>query len=163
MPPEKVETVRRELGELLDKTMGGGSTDFRHFGFGFLGLLRRNGIAIPGGYGLLVKSLATVEGVARRLYPDIDIMEVARPFVTRMIGDSIGRPDKLQERIPAVWRAAMRELLAVLGGLYVADRPSWLASTLVRQRVHDHLKERRGVIGGGTSGRSSRSVRSTIV
>jgi ubiquinone biosynthesis protein len=92
--------------------MGGGSTDFRHFGFGFLRLLRRNGIGIPGGYGLLVKSLATVEGVARRLYPDIDIMEVARPFVTRMIGDSIGRPEKLQQRIPAVWRAAMRELLA---------------------------------------------------
>jgi ubiquinone biosynthesis protein len=112
VPPEKVETVRRELGELLDKTMGGGSTDFRHFGFGFLRLLRRNGIGIPGGYGLLVKSLATVEGVARRLYPDIDIMEVARPFVTRMIGDSIGRPEKLQQRIPAVWRAAMRELLA---------------------------------------------------
>jgi ubiquinone biosynthesis protein len=112
VPPEKVATVRRELGVLLDKTMGGGSTDFRHFGFGFLALLRRNGIGIPGGYGLLVKSLATVEGVARRLYPDIDIMEVARPFVTRMIGDSIGRPEKLQQRIPAVWRAAMRELLA---------------------------------------------------
>jgi ubiquinone biosynthesis protein len=112
VPPEKVATVRDELGLLLDKTMGGGSTDFRHFGFGFLALLRRNGIGIPGGYGLLVKSLATVEGVARRLYPDIDIMEVARPFVTRMIGDSIGRPEKLQQRIPAVWRAAMRELLA---------------------------------------------------
>lgn len=112
VPPEKVATVRRELGELLDATMGGGSTDFRHFGFGFLGLLRRNGIGIPGGYGLLVKSLATVEGVARRLYPDIDIMEVARPFVTRMIGESIGSPAKLQQRIPAVWRAAMRELLA---------------------------------------------------
>ena len=112
VPPEKVATVRRELGVLLDKTMGGGSTDFRHFGFGFLGLLRRNGIAIPGGYGLLVKSLATVEGVARRLYPDIDIMEVARPFVTRMIGESIGRPEVLQERIPRVWRAAMREMLA---------------------------------------------------
>lgn len=112
VPPAKVATVRRELGELLDLTMGGGSTDFRHFGFGFLRLLRRNGIAIPGGYGLLVKSLATVEGVARRLYPDIDIMEVARPFVTRMIGDSIGRPELLQERLPRVWRAAMRELLA---------------------------------------------------
>ncbi|MDP2183149.1 MAG: AarF/UbiB family protein [Actinomycetota bacterium] len=112
VPPQKVATVRRELGELLDRTMGGGSTDFRHFGFGFLGLLRRNGIAIPGGYGLLVKSLATVEGVARRLYPDIDIMEVARPFVTRMIGESIGRPELLQERLPRVWRAAMRELLA---------------------------------------------------
>jgi ubiquinone biosynthesis protein len=112
VPPEKVATVRRELGDLLDATMGGGSTDFRHFGFGFLGLLRRNGIGIPGGYGLLVKSLATVEGVARRLYPDIDIMEVARPFVTRMIGESIGTPRHLQERLPAAWRAAMRELLA---------------------------------------------------
>ncbi len=112
VPPEKVDAVREQLGQLLDATMGGGSTDFRHFGFGFLKLLRRNGIAIPGGYGLLVKSLATVEGVARRLYPDIDIMEVARPFVTRMISDSIGRGDVLQERLPAVWRAAMRELLA---------------------------------------------------
>ena len=112
VPPEKVDVVRRELGELLDATMGGGSSDFRHFGFGFLGLLRRHRIAIPGGYGLLVKSLATVEGVARRLYPDIDIMEVARPFVTRMIGEGIGSPAKLQERLPAVWRAAMRELLA---------------------------------------------------
>jgi ubiquinone biosynthesis protein len=112
VPPGKVAAVRRELGELLDRTMGGGSTDFRHFGYGFLGLLRRNGIAIPAGYGLLVKSLATVEGVARRLYPDIDIMEVARPFVTRMIGESMGRPELFQQRIPKVWRAAMRELLA---------------------------------------------------
>jgi len=53
-----------------------------------------------------------VEGVARRLYPDIDIMEVARPFVTHMIGESIGRAELLQERLPRVWRAAMRELLA---------------------------------------------------
>jgi ubiquinone biosynthesis protein len=112
VPPEKTATVRRELGELLDATMAGGSSDFRHFGFGFLALLRRNGIAIPGGYGLLVKSLATVEGVARRLYPDIDIMEVARPFVTRMIGESIGRPELLQQRLPEAWRAAMRTLLA---------------------------------------------------
>jgi ubiquinone biosynthesis protein len=112
VPAEKIAIVRRELGELLDATMAGGSSDFRHFGFGFLALLRRHRIAIPGGYGLLVKSLATVEGVARRLYPDIDIMEVARPFVTRMIGESIGRPRMLQERLPAAWRAAMRELLA---------------------------------------------------
>ena len=112
VPAEKVDAVRRELGALLDATMGGGSSDFRHFGFGFLALLRRHGIGIPGGYGLLVKSLATVEGVARRLYPDIDIMEVARPFVTRMIGESLGRPEMLRERLPAAWRAAMREMLA---------------------------------------------------
>lgn len=113
VPPDQVVAVRRELGELLDRTMGGaGGSDFRHFGFGLLALLRRHRIAIPGGYGLLVKSLATVEGVARRLYPDIDIMEVARPFVTRMIGEGVGSPDALRERLPAAWRAAMREMLA---------------------------------------------------
>jgi ubiquinone biosynthesis protein len=112
VPADKVAVVRQELGELLDATMGGANSDFRHFGLGFLGLLRRHEIAIPAGYGLLVKSLATVEGVARRLYPDIDIMEVARPFVTRMIGESLGRADLLQQRLPAAWRAAMRELLA---------------------------------------------------
>lgn len=112
VPPDKAETVRRQLGELLDATMAGGSSDLRHFGLGFLKLLRRNGIAIPGGYGLLVKSLATVEGVARRLYPDIDIMEVARPFVTRMIGEGMGDPIVGRERLERAWRAAMRELLA---------------------------------------------------
>ncbi len=112
VPPEKIEVVRRELGELLDATIGGATSDFRHFGFGFLGLLRRHGIRIPGGYGLLVKSLATVEGVARRLYPDIDIMQVARPFVTRMIGESVGSAQLLEQRLPAAWRAAMREMLA---------------------------------------------------
>ena len=48
--------------------------------------------------------------MARRLYPDIDIMDTARPFVTRVIGESVGRPDLLRERLPLAWRAAMREL-----------------------------------------------------
>lgn len=113
VPPEKVETVRRELGELLDSMTGPvGETGFRHFGLGFLALLRRHGIEYPAGYGLLVKSLATVEGVARQLYPDIDIMETARPFVTRLLGEAMGDPVRLQERLPAALRAAMRELVS---------------------------------------------------
>ena len=110
VPPAKVPLLRRQLGDLLDATLAGPSSDFRHFGIGFLRLLRRHSITVPGGYGLLVKSLATVEGVARRLYPDIDIMETARPFVTRVIGESIGREDLLRDRLPLAWRAAMREL-----------------------------------------------------
>jgi predicted unusual protein kinase regulating ubiquinone biosynthesis (AarF/ABC1/UbiB family) len=110
VPAAKVPVLRRELGELLDATLAGGRGDFRHFGLGFLRLLRRHSVDVPAGYGLLVKSLATVEGVARRLYPDIDIMETARPFVTRVIGESIGRQDLLRERLPLAWRAAMREL-----------------------------------------------------
>jgi ubiquinone biosynthesis protein len=113
VPPEKVPVVTRELDELLDSMLGPeGPRDFRHFGLGFLSLLRRHGIEIPTGYGLLVKSLATVEGCARSLYPDIDIMDVARPFVTQLIGESMGRPELLQERIERAFRAAMRELVA---------------------------------------------------
>jgi ubiquinone biosynthesis protein len=112
VPAEKVPVVKRELGELLDSMMApGGSRDFRHFGLGFLQLLRRNGLDIPTGYGLLVKSLATVEGCARSLYPDIDIIDTARPFVTQLLSQSMGDPQRLQERIPAAARAALRELV----------------------------------------------------
>jgi ubiquinone biosynthesis protein len=112
VPPEKVDQVKRELGELLDAQMGAaGPRDFRHFGLGFLALLRRHDLEIPTGYGLLVKSLATVEGCARSLYPDIDIIETAKPFVTRLLGSAMGRPERLQERIPAAVRAALRELV----------------------------------------------------
>jgi len=113
VPPEKVTLVTRELGDLLDSMLGpSGPRDFRHFGLGFLSLLRRHGIEIPTGYGLLVKSLATVEGCARSLYPDIDIMDVARPFVTQLIGESLGRPELLEERVERALRAALRELVA---------------------------------------------------
>lgn len=114
VPPEKRETIVRELGELLDSLLGpvGEGGGFRHFGLGFIAMMRRNRIEIPVGYGLLIKSLATVEGCARSLYPDIDIMEVCKPFVTSLIGSSMGRPARLQERIPAAVRAALRELVA---------------------------------------------------
>lgn len=112
VPPEKVPVVKRELGELLDSMLGpSGPRSFRHFGVGFLQLLRRNDLEIPTGYGLLVKSLATVEGCARSLYPDIDIIDTARPFVTRLLSNAMGRPDRLEERIPAAVRAALRELV----------------------------------------------------
>lgn len=111
VPPEKVEPVRRGLGELLDGTMrSDGTRDFAHFGLGFLRLLGEHGVKIPGGYGLLIKSLATVEGVARALYPEIDIVAAAQPFTTRILGRAMGEPARLRERLPLAMRAAMRVL-----------------------------------------------------
>lgn len=113
VPPEKVEIITKELGQLLDAMYAtDGAHDFRHFGLGLIAMLRRHGIQVPVGYGLLVKSLATVEGCARSLYPDIDIIDTARPFVTRLLADSIGRPGALQGRIKAAVRAALREMVA---------------------------------------------------
>ena len=113
VPPDRIETVRAGLGTLLDgTTRPDGSRDFAHFGLGFLKLLGEQGIKIPSGYGLLIKSLATVEGVARALYPEIDIVETAKPFTTRILGAQLGDPARLRERMPAAVRAALRELLA---------------------------------------------------
>lgn len=113
VPPEHVEPVRRGLGELLDgTTRPDGTRDFAHFGLGFLKLLGEHGVKIPSGYGLLIKSLATVEGVARALYPEIDIVATAQPFTTRILGAAMGDPARLKERMPAAVRAALRELVA---------------------------------------------------
>ena len=111
--PEHIAPVRAGLGELLDGTFrADGTRDFAHFGLGFLKLLGEYGVQIPSGYGLLIKSLATVEGVARALYPEIDIVETAKPFTTRILGRAMGDPARLKERMPAAIRAALRELVA---------------------------------------------------
>ncbi|MCK8115399.1 ABC1 kinase family protein [Anaerosoma tenue] len=111
VPPEHVEPVRKGLGELLDGDVRpDGTRDFAHFGLGFLRLLGAHDIAIPGGYGLLIKSLATVEGVARALYPEIDIVSTAQPFTTRILGRAMGDPVRVRERMPAAVRAALRVL-----------------------------------------------------
>lgn len=111
VPPEHIEPVRRGLGELLDGDVRpDGTRDFAHFGLGFLRLLGEHDIAIPGGYGLLIKSLATVEGVARALYPEIDIVSTAQPFTTRILGRAMGDPVRVRERMPAAVRAALRVL-----------------------------------------------------
>ncbi len=89
-----------------------GRVDVKDFGIGFLSLLGRHGIEIPVGYGLLVKSLVTVEGVARALYPDIDIIETARPFVTRLLLERGGRAGDVPERLGPAVRAALRELVS---------------------------------------------------
>lgn len=113
VPPDRVQAVRTGLGLLLDgTTRPDGTRDFAHFGLGFLKLLGEHDVGIPSGYGLLIKSLATVEGVARALYPEIDIVETARPFTTRILGAAMSDPARLYERIPAAVRAAMREIVA---------------------------------------------------
>ncbi|MDO8847655.1 MAG: AarF/UbiB family protein [Coriobacteriia bacterium] len=113
VPDDRIEPVRRGLGELLDgTTRPDGTRDFAHFGLGFLKLLGEHGIKIPSGYGLLIKSLATVEGVARALYPEIDIVATAQPFTTRILGRAMGDPARLYERMPMAIRAALRELVA---------------------------------------------------
>ena len=112
VPDERVSAVRAAVDALMRRHLvGHGPADVRGFALGFLSTLADHRIAIPEGYGLLVKALVTVEGVARAIYPDIDIVEVARPFATRLVADQLTDPVRLQARVPAALTAALEALL----------------------------------------------------
>jgi len=102
--------VRRDVGELMARTLSEPPRDVRSFATGFLRIMDDAGVEVPVGYGLLVKALVTVEGVARALYPDIDITEAAKPYATRLIARWMLHPARLAERMPDALRAAMAEL-----------------------------------------------------
>ena len=84
--------------------------DIRGFAIGFLRIMDDERVQVPVGYGLLVKALVTVEGVARQLYPDIDITEAAKPYATRLIAQRMLEPSRLAKRLPDALRAALREI-----------------------------------------------------
>lgn len=110
VPESQVDVVRGRVAALMARTLGGPARDVRAFAIGFLRIMADQKVAVPVGYGLLVKALVTVEGVARALYPDIDIMDAARPYATQVIAREMLRPARLAQRMPDALRAALREL-----------------------------------------------------
>ena len=113
VPDDKAPAIRNAVAELMKEHLAGRDrADVRGFALGFLSMLADFRIPIPAGYGLLIKALVTVEGVARAIYPDIDIIDAAKPFATRLIAAQLARPERLKERTPAAIKAALRELLA---------------------------------------------------
>jgi ubiquinone biosynthesis protein len=112
VPADAIAAVRSALDALMRDHLRGPQSDVRAFALGFLALLADHRVPIPQGYGLLMKALVTVEGVARALYPDIDVVASARPFAVRLVAQRLARPGRLHERAPAALAAAVRELLA---------------------------------------------------
>jgi ubiquinone biosynthesis protein len=113
IPADREDAMRAAVAALMNEHLAGrGQADVRGFALGFLSMLADFRIPIPEGYGLLIKALVTVEGVARAIYPDIDIIESARPFATRLIAAQLARPERLRERLPEAGAAALRALLA---------------------------------------------------
>jgi len=58
---------------------------------------RENNIQMPGTIGLFVKTVANVEGIARRLDPLFPFVEVARPVVERAVQQRVLGPHLFQE------------------------------------------------------------------
>lgn len=110
VPGHRTERVRERVADLMAQTLSAAPRDVRAFAVGFLRIMHDERVEIPVGYGLLVKALVTVEGVGRAIYPDLDIIEAARPYATRLLARWMLHPARLSERMPHAVRAAVREL-----------------------------------------------------
>lgn len=71
-----------------------------------IAVARRHRIVIPADITLLLKAVGTVEGVGKQLDPELDIVEVARPWATKLIMQRWG-PERLG-----------RELVSALADAY---------------------------------------------
>ncbi len=111
VPDAARERVVARVDEVMRRTLKTPPRDIRGFAIGFLTVMNDERVEVPVGYGLLIKALVTVEGVARKIYPDIDIVEAAKPYATRLVASELARPEILAERLPRAVRAALRELV----------------------------------------------------
>ncbi len=67
--------------------------NFSEVFYNILGVARKNKIRLPGNMGLYAKSLANLEGVARNLNPQINLLEEIKPLMTdlfrrQLVGDT---------------------------------------------------------------------------
>lgn len=87
IPRAKLPKLRKEFREILDQYYGRSLGEIRIdiIGKEFVRLLYKNHVKIPKDYAVLVKALITVEGVAHTLYPEINIFDVARPYVQELV------------------------------------------------------------------------------
>jgi ubiquinone biosynthesis protein len=86
-----------------------------------LDLAQRHRIRIPREYAVLAKAAVTIEGVVRRLCPELDVLEMALPYAKRLLVDRLN---------PAGRDASARRMLLQIQGV-ANDVPGQLAQVLM--------------------------------
>jgi ubiquinone biosynthesis protein len=73
--------IDRIRGKYLEANRSAGELDSSGFVQEFADAAQKFRIKLASEYAILIKSVATVEGIVRQLHPDADIVSLARPFV----------------------------------------------------------------------------------
>ena len=78
--------LRQELAELFDSYLGIplGSLDISKAGQEVIGIMIRHNLTLPPNLVLMIKALSMIESTGKELYPDLDMLEIARPFVRKI-------------------------------------------------------------------------------
>ena len=76
--------------------------NFSEVVYELLQIARRNRIKLPGNLGLFAKSLANLEGTARKFNPDINILEEVKPLLTNILEQQLIGSTPLQTALITV-------------------------------------------------------------
>jgi len=122
IPPERLPAMRAELREILFRYYGRSLEQIRIeiLGREFLAMLYRNHVRIPKDFALLAKALVTLEGVAKHLYPEFNIVEVARPYATKLVREKYPAAEGIQQVLDEIKRDFV----------YLAEMPKHLHDVL---------------------------------
>ncbi len=95
-PSDIVEDLEFQVSELLEAYSFVTLKDFRMGEFlnRLIRLIINNRLRMPPGFYLMLKAIVTLEGVARRLDPEFDMVETIRPFARQAMKERL-RPDRL--------------------------------------------------------------------
>lgn len=129
IPEDKLSMMRDDLKDIIDRYYGRrlGEIQIDIIGREFLDLIYSYHLRIPKDFALLAKALITIEGVAKQLYPQINIIEVARPYVLDLMKRKYS-PERALEDI--------YDELKVYAG-YILDYPKQLHTILTQLKAGD--------------------------
>ena len=107
----------------------------------------RHNVRMPTDFTMMFKAIVTTEGLAKSIAPDVDPIELARPFIMKMIGERYS-PERLKQAALAdfhmlskVLRALPQQLPAVLSDLQEGRVAVGLAPATLR--AQEEAAERR--------------------
>jgi ubiquinone biosynthesis protein len=125
----------------------------------------RHAVRMPTDFTMLFKAIITTEGMAKSIAPDVDPIELARPFITQMVADRYS-PERLKQialgdfnMISRMFRSLPRTLPALIddiraGKLSVSLSPDALAEqdrrAVARQKRTVRLAVTLGFLACGT-------------
>ncbi len=94
------DALARDLGDFIDQYVGRPLGDIAadRLLADILALAARHGLALRPNLYLMMKALATVEGLGLRLDPDLELITLAGPFMLRIKRDQF-RPERLAEEV----------------------------------------------------------------
>lgn len=112
----------------------------------------RHNVRMPTDFTMMFKAIVTTEGLAKSIAPDVDPIELARPFIMKMIGERYS-PDRLKQvalsdfhMLSRVLRSLPQQLPAVLSDLQEGKVAVGLAPTTLRAlQEGDERRQRRAL------------------